>query len=56
MAFLTLYDEETMVEVVLFAETYDQCYSLLKEGTLVKASIYKNRSRDGFCASKVEPL
>ena len=56
MAFLTLYDEESVVEVALFAEVYDQAYPLLKEGTLVKASIYKNRSREGYCASRIEAL
>ncbi|MBE6126510.1 MAG: DNA polymerase III subunit alpha [Erysipelotrichaceae bacterium] len=56
MAFLTLYDEEAVVEVALFAETYDQCYPLLKDGTLIKASIYPNKRREGYCAAKIERL
>ena len=56
MCFATLYDEETIVEVVLFSEAYDRSYAALKEGSLVKASIYKNRNREGYCASLVENL
>lgn len=56
MCFLSLYDEETAVETVLFSETYDRCYPVLKEGALVQVSIYKNHRRDGYCASAVEAL
>lgn len=56
MAFLTLYDEESVVEVTLFAETYLTAYPLLKEGTLVKVKIRKNYGRDGFTALAVESL
>lgn len=56
MCFLSLYDEESIVEVVLFAEAYDRSYPALKEGTLVKARIYKNKAKEGYVASLVEVL
>ena len=56
MAFITLYDEATSVEVAMFAEAYDQAYPYLKDGTLVKARIHKNRARDGFTATSISPL
>ena len=56
MAFLTLYDEESIAEVVLFAEVYDKAYPFLKEGTLVKATLYKNRNKEGYACSMVELL
>ena len=56
MAFVTLYDEATSVEVAMFAEAYDQAYPYLKDGTLVKARIHKNRARDGFTATSISPL
>ena len=56
MAFLTLYDEESMVEFALFSETYDKYYPILKEGALVAARVYKNRNREGYCLSSAETL
>ncbi len=56
MAFLTLYDEESMVEFALFSEAYDKYYPILKEGALIAARVYKNRNRDGYCLSGAETL
>ncbi len=56
MAFLSLYDEEAIVEVTLFAEVYDQAFPLLKEGALVQVRVRKNYKRDGFTALSVEAL
>ena len=56
MAFLTLYDEESMFEFVLFEETYDKYYPILKEGALLIARVYKNRNREGYCLSAAETL
>ena len=56
MAFLTLYDEESIVEVTLFAEVYDNAYPMLKEGSIVKVRIKRNYKRDGYTALSVEAL
>ena len=56
MAFLTLYDEESMFEIALFEETYDKYYPILKEGALIIARVYKNRSREGYCLASAETL
>ena len=56
MAFVSLYDEENLIEVVLFAEAYDRSYPCLKEGTPVKAHIRKNQGRDGYVATLIEYL
>ena len=56
MAFLNLYDEESMVEFALFAETYDKYYPILKEGALIVARVYKNRNREGYCLASAETL
>ena len=56
MAFLTLYDEESMIEFALFSEVYDKCYPILKEGALVIARVYKNRNREGYCLADAETL
>lgn len=56
MAFVTLYDEEAIVEVTAFAEVYDAAFPLLKEGTLVKVRIRRNYKRDGFTALSIEAL
>ena len=56
MAFLTLYDEESMVEFVLFSEAIDKCFPILKEGAIIAAKVYKNRGRDGYCLSDATTL
>lgn len=56
MAFVSLYDETSFVEVALFAEAFEASRLALKEGNIVKAKVYRNRGRDGYCASLIETL
>ena len=39
-----------------YLEVYDKAYPFLKEGTLVKATLYKNRNKEGYACSMVELL
>lgn len=56
MAIVTLYDESRFIEVVLFAEAYNSSYPSLKEGTIVRAKIYKNTKREGYLATQIIAL
>ena len=56
MAFVTLYDEESVVEAVLFEEDYNRLYPILKDGNLVAAKIRPNRGRDGFALIDIERI
>lgn len=57
MAFLTLYDEESELDAVLFEDAYNASYPALKEGNLVTAELSKDKKREGsFLSSKVEIL
>lgn len=56
MAFLTLYDQVAVIEMVLFAETYDQARPFLERGTLVRVKCHKNDRRDGYVADEIRLL
>lgn len=56
MAFLTLYDDISVAEAVLFSEEYDKAYPLLKEGNMLELTLNKENGREGYLARDIALL